>query len=104
GRRLRADVSSDQKEAAMFYNQAIEAYRESLEISPNNPRGLRGMAAVFARFEDYGEAIRLINRAEGIVTAQLSQPTPTPYALDLIHERLRISRHKIDLLLAIRNS
>lgn len=97
-------ASRPSSEKTSFLKRAEEMYAASLGLSGENPRALRGLGRVAEMAGDYSKALGLYTKARESVSAGLANSAYANQHPMMVHELLRISRHRINCLSSMENA
>lgn len=102
GLRLLGDIAVGQNERERYYRDAALSYHEAVQANEGDPRPLRGLARIEERKENLDKAEYGFEEAEALTMLLKVKTASGAASFYLQHELLRVMRHKIHCLLAIR--
>jgi len=103
GLRLLSDLEANGDRKAALQARATELYAHCADLLPGDPRPIRGLGRTREVQGDLGGAERDFELAFGLCVAGMARERGVN-RLDLAHEALRTSRHRIHCLLSLRQT
>lgn len=103
GEGLRLQIPSLATSHNQMLADAKKMYLTTLELSPDEPRATRGLGRVLELEGEYSQALKQYTRAKQLVSDKLSTRDWAVQEPMLLHELLRITRHRINCLTSMYN-